>query len=143
MKMKMKWYFMAAVVAVFATAATWATVTLNSSQVRAYSEGGATVESDSVASATASHWDYGSETIEITIRYGSTSAGAFSPGQNVHPMIVTLNAQTGVVSLSDGTIINLTAAQQSAIVSMMKTQQNTIENALINWGILSGTQMPN
>lgn len=131
------------IVLLLGSAAAWATITLTSSQVQTYAQGGNTVETDSIASVTDSAWNYGAETVRLTLQYGSTQSGSFVAGKNVPSTTIVVDAQSGTVSLSDGTVVHLTAAQQSAIVSTMKTQQNTIESALINWGILSGTQVAN
>ena len=120
----------------------WATITLNSSQVRSYSKGGTVTETDSVASVVSTTWNYERGTIDVVVNYGSVGANGFAAGRHAPTTMITVNANSGEVISNTGTI-QLTPAEVQGIITTMKNQQNTVENALIGWGILQGTQVAN
>lgn len=121
-----------------------ATITLNTSQIQTFQVGGSTVENDTIASATSATMDFGPKIVRITVDVGSTNSGSFVSGQHGKSLLVTIDSVNGTVAVSDGRAnLKLTAAQQTAIKNTLTNFQNNIETALINWGIVSGTQVAN
>lgn len=122
----------------------WATITLDSSEVRTYAVGGTNTETDSVASAKSETMDFSAQTYTIVVQYGSVGANGFTPGTDAAPLMVTVNAATGQVALSDGRPnLQLNATQMATLVSDLKAAHDTIEKRLLAVGILSGTQVAN
>lgn len=122
------------------SAVAWATITLNSSQVQKYQVGSATVETDAAASAANADLNFQAKTVTVTVDYGTVGASGFVAGSRAHGLRVTINAATGEVSASDGRQnLKLTDAQQQAVEGVLTSFQSQIEQALVGWGIVSGT----
>ncbi len=121
----------------------FATITLDTTQVQKYQLGGTTVETDDTASAVSADTNFVAKTITSRIGFGTSTSG-FVAGARAHSVTVTINAQTGEVSVSDGRQnLQLSSAQQAAVQSFITGFQDQLEKAVVSWGIISGTQVPN
>lgn len=84
------------------------------------------------------------QTLEVTGVYG-TSGSSFSASPSVAGVNVRFSLAdgsiwvNGVLLKSNGTQVNLTAAQLNAVNTAMSNFQKAIENELVNIGVFVGT----
>jgi len=116
-------------------------INLSPSAVEVLNVGGTAVETNNAASAMHPVIDVNANRITFNLVKGQFNGSQFSPGLRGSNIGVTLDANAGTWSATNGTSGPLTAAEITAVLNFIKNLRNGIETIAVNHGIFAGTQV--
>jgi hypothetical protein len=112
--------------------------------VQTHTQGGTTVETDDTANVTGALNNFGAQTLQIRVDFGSMNGQTFQPSAKVPVVQILVDYNVCKFQSADGQIAgNIPAPTCNALKTKAKAYQDGLENLVISAGIAPGTQVTN